>query len=399
MMDPKYIEKTPYGLGFSAVFFQDSLRNYFADPNLEVISATYSPSASDKMAWSPKFPKAGEHPIGVQRYELSFKTKGTTKTLFVIAKSKISDARYLQVISGAFEKCGIKPDRPVIDYLSQLEFAHLNLKEVAIYNMQRTYPAFRDNMPWCYGTFVDDKGDICVIIMQYLEDDWLSLNPFDTSKWDQSSVELMIDALAAMHAVWYRRDKEVAKINGFENVLTSEKMQRFMPYWQALVNAASATGLPFLTPADNTFHQHIIDTIPTWRGAIDAMDKTLTQNDCVPKNTALENKNGIKKVYIYDWEIATVHVPQRDPAEFLSYVLPENFDLQLLTHYMERHRTKLEQATNSKIDGQQWKLGFKYAAQDFLLQRVLPQLPFEKLEARNIKKVYQSTRRMIELLS
>lgn len=73
MLNKGYIKTTPYGLGFSELFFEDNLKKYFSDPSLEVLSAEYSPSASDKMAWSAKHPKQGDHPIGVQRYKISFK--------------------------------------------------------------------------------------------------------------------------------------------------------------------------------------------------------------------------------------------------------------------------------------------------------------------------------------
>lgn len=101
---------------------------------------------------------------------------------------------------------------------------------------------------------------------------------------------------------------------------------------------------------------------------------------------------------VYDWEIATIHIPQRDIVEFLSYVLPENFDSTLLGNYIERHRIKLSETTKLAIDATQWRHGFQYALYDYLIQRIFPQIPFEKLEARNIAKVYNNARRMMALL-
>lgn len=398
MLKPGYVKTTRYGLEFSELFFQDSLKKYFSDPNIEVLSAKYSPSAADKVAWSAKHPKEGDQPIGVQRYEIHFKKNGKIENQFVIAKSKISDSHYLQVISGAFEKCGIQTVPPVIDYLSQLEFSNLNRKETAVYNMQRSFEAFRHSMPLCYGTYLDEEGDDCVLILQCLDEEWLSLDPNDVSMWNQNAIETLIDSISPMHAVWYKKEKEIAKIKGFENLFNVDKMQQFMPYWIALADAVKATNLPFLTKEDYLFHTHLIETIPEWRSKIDVMDKTLVQNDCVPKNVALCNQNGKKKVLIYDWEIATVHIPQRDIVEFLSYVLPENFDAKLLKSYIERHRIQLNEATKQTINASEWQLGFKYALYDYLIQRVFPQIPFELLEARNIAKVYHNARRMMLLL-
>lgn len=399
MINPNYLEATSYGLKFSVKFFQDTLQHYFSDATVEVISATYIPSAIDKVAWSPKNSGDGKHPIGVHRYELTVKKNGYVEKKYIITKSKISDCDYLKVISGAFEKCGIHTERPIIDYLSQLEFANLNVKEVAIYNMQLANKAFQDFMPTCYGTYLTEAGDVCVLILECLEEDGLSLNPFDTSKWDQEAIEAVIKAYAAMHAVWYNKEEQIAKIKGFENVLNTEKMISFMPYWRALAKAALTADLPFLAEPDYDFHEHIIKTIPHWRSQIDLMHKTLIQNDCSLKNIAVYNKEGHKKAYIYDWEIATIHIPQRDIIEFLSYALPEKFESEILKRYLEMHRVQLSQVIQENIDSSQWLLGGLYAAQDFLLQRVLPQLPFEKLEPRNVKKIYQNTRRIIDLLN
>lgn len=398
MLKQGYVKTTHYGLEFSELFFQDCLKKYFSDPNIQVLSAKYSPSAADKVAWSAKHPKEGDHPIGVQRYEIHFKKNGKIENQFVIAKSKISDSHYLQVISTAFEKCGIQTVPPVIDYLSQLEFSNLNRKETAVYNMQRSFEAFRHSMPLCYGTYLDEEGDVCVLILQCLDEEWLSLDPNDVSMWNQNAIETLIDGISPMHAVWYKKEKEIAKIKGFENLFNVDKMQQFIPYWIALADAVKATNLPFITKEDYLFHTHLIETIPEWRSKIDVMDKTLVQNDCVPKNVALCNQNGKKKVLIYDWEIATVHIPQRDIVEFLSYVLPENFDAKLLKSYIERHRNQLSEATKQTINASEWQLGFKYALYDYLIQRVFPQIPFELLEARNIAKVYHNARRMMLLL-
>lgn len=187
------------------------------------------------------------------------------------------------------------------------------------------------------------------------------------------------------------------KIPGFGNRLDAVKMQQLMPYWLALADAVKLAQLPFLQVEDYAFHSRLIQDIPIWRAQIDTMKKTLVQNDCVPKNVAFSENE--RQIYVYDWEIATIHLPQRDAVEFLSYVLPTDFDAKLLLHYLDQHRLQLAEATKTRIAEEEWQLGFKYCLYDFLIQRVLPQLVFEKLEARNIANVYANVRKMITLLS
>ncbi|WP_019218084.1 phosphotransferase family protein, partial [Legionella tunisiensis] len=282
--------------------------------------------------------------------------------------------------------------------LSQLEFAHVNRKEAALYTMQQTYPAFQQYLPFSYGTYVSENGDACVLVLQCLDEEWLSLDPFDVAKWNQQAIESLISTLAKLHAVWYQKETEVAKIPGFGNRLDAAKMQQLMPYWLALADAVKQAQLPFLQAEDYDFHTRLIQDIPTWRKQIDAMKKTLVQNDCVPKNVAL-SKQDDRKIYVYDWEIATIHLPQRDTVEFLSYVLPAQFDAKLLLYYLEQHRLQLAEVAKTRIAEKEWQLGFKYCLYDFLIQRILPELVFEKLEARNIANVYANVRKMITLLS
>ncbi|KTD16009.1 3-hydroxy-3-methylglutaryl coenzyme A reductase-like protein [Legionella lansingensis] len=397
-MKKNFVNKTDYGLVFTEYFFQCCLQKQFDDPHLIVDIAEYAPSASESMAHEIKNPKSGDHPIGVQRYNLSFLKNGEIKHVVVIAKSKISEQNYLQIITGAFETCGIKTRQPLISYLSQLEFENVNRKEIMIYEMQKDHAAFQQYLPSSYGTYLSEDGRVCVLILQYLKEEYLSLDLFNFEKWDQIAIDGFIDAISQLHAVWYGREKEVAKIPGFENVLDLNKMQQFMPYWLALLAAVEQAKPPFMQASDYDLHHELLIDLTTWRGQIDAMKKTLVHNDCVPKNVGINLTDGEKQIYVYDWELATVHLPQRDVVEFLSYVLPRDFSLELLTHYIERQRIKLAETTGENIHKQEWVLGFKYSIYDYLIQRIMPQIVFEKLEARNIEKVYANARRMMALL-
>lgn len=100
---------------------------------------------------------------------------------------------------------------PILDYLSQLEFSNLNRKEITIYNMQHSFEAFQYAMPLCYGTYLDEQEEACVLILECLDEEWLSLDPFNTSKWDQTAIEALIDAIAPMHAVWYKKKKRLLR--------------------------------------------------------------------------------------------------------------------------------------------------------------------------------------------
>ncbi|CEK09355.1 hypothetical protein [Legionella hackeliae] len=398
-MKENFVQTSDFGLLFTKDFFEFCLRRQLNDPELTVTDVSYIPSTSEKMALELKHPKKGDHPIGVQRYNLSIVKQHKKETLSLIVKSKIGEQQYLQAITQAFEKCGIITSIPLLEYMSQLEFMYVNSKEIAVYDMQKEHLPFRKFMPTCYGYYLDEEHQICVLMLHYLSDDYLSLDPFDVEKWNQEAIDYFIDTISQLHAVWYDNVTELSKISYLQNVLDASKMQAFLPYWQALAKAVETADLSFLQDTDHAFHYQLINDIPKWRPHIDRMKKTLVQNDCVPKNVGLKLHDNVKEVYIFDWEITTIHIPQRDSVEFLAYVLPGSFDNDLLNHYINRHRQSLALHSQENIDKEEWRLGFLYSAYDYLIQRVFPQLVFEKLEARNIEKIYKNTRRIIKLLS
>jgi hydroxymethylglutaryl-CoA reductase (NADPH) len=54
------------------------------------------------------------------------------------------------------------------------------------------------------------------------------------------------------------------------------------------------------------------------------MPKTLIYNDVQIRNLAMRQLGQKWKLCLFDWEVATTHIPQRDLVEFLSYVISKN---------------------------------------------------------------------------
>ena len=98
------------------------------------------------------------------------------------------------------------------------------------------------------------------------------------------------------------------------------------------------------------------------------MPRTLVHNDFNPRNIALR-ADGLQLV-AYDWELATIHVPQRDLAELLAFTMPRDVEAQRIEHHVELHRTALEQAAGVDLDPGLWRRGYRLALRDFSLTRL-----------------------------
>jgi aminoglycoside phosphotransferase (APT) family kinase protein len=113
-----------------------------------------------------------------------------------------------------------------------------------------------------------------------------------------------------------------------------------------------------------------VRAVPEWRGALDSHPRTLIHNDFNPRNIALRRDAGRLRLVAYDWELATVGVPQRDLAEFLCFVLPEDVSLARVTAAVDAHRGQLERLSGTPLDAGRWRAGFMDALSEVLVARL-----------------------------
>ena len=134
----------------------------------------------------------------------------------------------------------------------------------------------------------------------------------------------------------------------------------------------------FLTNRVKVMEYAIDSIIPIW-SILDSSPKTMTHNDCNPRNICIRipqgsstytlhgsgSSNGVeaysagtnggfipysdhRTMCLYDWELATIDVPQHDLAEFLAFTLqpstPLATRLELIEFYRKhlQHYTKME---------------------------------------------------------
>jgi aminoglycoside phosphotransferase (APT) family kinase protein len=100
------------------------------------------------------------------------------------------------------------------------------------------------------------------------------------------------------------------------------------------------------------------------------MARTLIHNDFNPRNLALRRTAAGPRLCAYDWELATLGLPQYDLAELLCFVLPLEHRLEEANHYLESHRQALAQATGRSIECEPWRRGFVLSLEELILNRL-----------------------------
>jgi hypothetical protein len=178
-----------------------------------------------------------------------------------------------------------------------------------------------------------------------------------------------LTGIAQVHAIWYGREQELVSQGWIGPAMTAEKMADMSDLWTALADFASPhfsqwTGADYLSLANR-----LISSVQQWWKPLEQMPRTLIHNDFNPRNIAFREGDGSLRLCAYDWELASLAVPQRDLAELLCFVLPRSFSMDTVRHYVDVHRRALQRATGASIEADSWELGFQRSLYDLILNR------------------------------
>ncbi|WP_394839217.1 phosphotransferase [Pendulispora rubella] len=225
----------------------------------------------------------------------------------------------------------------------------------------QTEPRLTRHMPAIYDAYRDPSRGAFVLVMEYLRDvEWL-----DASQWERAHVEAALDAAASIHSVWYGRERELLEQPWLGVPPSSERMLEAMPLWLAL-----AEYLPSDLASDLVEARDAITSLGEWWPVFEQQPRTLIHNAFNPANLGFAGKT---LVIACDWELATLHVPQRDLAELLVHTLPMQRaepDREEVAHYVEYHRRALERATGRAIDESMWRAGFSASLRELAIHRI-----------------------------
>ena len=100
------------------------------------------------------------------------------------------------------------------------------------------------------------------------------------------------------------------------------------------------------------------------------MPQTLIHNDFNPRNVALRRDSIGLRLSAFDWELATIGAPQRDLAEFLSFVLPTGRVARTIARWVERYRSLLAAESGVAFPREEWEAGFRAALCELLVDRL-----------------------------
>jgi hypothetical protein len=277
------------------------------------------------------------------------------------------DAEVMLMMQSMAAACG----RGVADaharFRTETGFAACHQRELAIYEQRD--PRFVTHVPAVYDIVRDDAREAFVLVLERLSDIRLLDSADDPSGWTGADVEAALRGAGALHAIWMGREAELLCQPWIGIPPTARRMAAMRPLWDALIEHAAVEFPWLMTDADVARHRVLVASLPTWWSELEAMPRTLIHNDFNPRNVALRDRAGRPTLCAYDWELATVHVPQHDAAELLAFVLQPDVEASEVLHYLEVHRRAVAAAGAAVPDARRWRAGFALAARDLLVNR------------------------------
>ena len=341
----------------------------------------------------------GRKHVGMQVMELEL---ATGERVPAVVKSKATDREVLTAFGAMSALLG--PDLAVSWRLNEhhLGFLGLHTRELGL--AQREELSIAALRPTTYGVWDVAEREIAVLVMEYLGEDVILMDTADTAgAWSAEDITAALTGIAAVHAEFLGRPEVVTAQDWFGPVPTLEEHAAAMPMYLAVTDHA-ADEYPDWFPEDRAaLWRACISHHPTVRQRLSRRPQTLIHHDFNTRNSAIRLTPHGRKLVLWDWELATEDVPQRDVAEFLAFSLTDQVEWAELEGYMEIHRTALANHAGQPLDDPaavtQYRQDFADALLSFASTRLLHYvMANEARDFRFLGRLIATTARMLELL-
>lgn len=353
-------------------FFEQMMRKQLEDDSIRVLAAKSIESQDMETSIITQMTGEKSHKvIGHMPYELEYEAEGQVRQkVRVMVKSKPTSGEVVNMFNNMAAMCDARLASEYNKHKETIGFKGCDSRELAV--LSQKDERFTPYVPKIYGTFEDKNREIFLIVEEHLENTELMDSADDISGWTEEHIKAAIDGITSCHAIWYGREQELLEQPWLDYVHTKEGMKEKERLWELLAAHAEEEFPEWILHSDMNDYRNVLHKIDYWWGQIESMPKTLIHNDFNPRNiTFRRDENDELRVCAYDWELATIGLPQHDLAELLVFTIPEeDANMENIAKFVEYHRLKLEEATGQSIDAEQWMRGFMYAFRDLMVNRL-----------------------------
>lgn len=366
---PRRPSDDPGAQRVDAEFFGGILRRFYGDDTIKVSHVARISRASEHSILTELTSWRYGRASGLSRYRLMVESRrpAAPGALDVMVKVKPRDEEVIAVGERVARLCGEEIGRAYARFRDRLGLAGCHVREIGVY--EQSDPRFRRHTPVLFGSRRDDDRNAWILILEYLADVVLMDSADDVSGWRREHVEATVHGLAQLQAIWYGRETDLMRQPWLGPVLSAGDMEQMSGLWEALAEHAAPLFSDWVGSDIRARQAGLVADVGHRHRVLETMPRTLIHNDFNPRNLALRRTDTGFRLCAYDWELATLGVPQHDLAELLCFVLIPGVSADEVAHYLDLHRVDLEHATGRSIAPAAWRLGFRLALEDLLLNR------------------------------
>ncbi len=220
-------------------------------------------------------------------------------------------------------------------------------------------PALASHRPRHLGTQVDEAEGRRWLLMEDLGDLELMDSADRPEDWTDAHLSAAVEGLASIHAAYLGRADELEGAPWIGAPPTPDRLRNLAPFWRALT-ASAAEDFHGWSGVDL---EGVLDEL--LEDAPSGTPRTLIHGDFNPRNVGFRRSDTGPSLVAYDWELATLDVPQRDLVELLAFVGPADPE-----RWVEAHRVALERASGIPLDREAWARDAARARHALLVTRL-----------------------------
>jgi thioester reductase-like protein len=289
----------------------------------------------------------------------------------VVVKIKPQDCEAIAVGEALAQICDERVASACSRFSERLGLTNSHVREIGIY-AQRD-PRFLAHAPRAFGADANPEHGVWTLVLERISNARLQNTASRPHLWMTADIDCAIEGLAALQAIWHAREADVRALPWIGYIPEPADMPQMADLWFALADHAEPWFASWTAGAGasmRSIQRRLIWSVDRWWQTLADQPRTLVHNDFNPRNICLRSDGCRWRLLAYDWELATLGAPQRDLAELLCFVLAPSSSDADIDYWIERHRTRLEQATCRPIDPRQWQEGFRAALYDLLISRL-----------------------------
>lgn len=355
----------------SPSFFEPGLRAAHADPGLKVtavepLSVVLGSSIVTELTARKVSKLVGLFPLRLAHSRAG----GPAGTTDVLVKVKPLDEEVILMVNSMAAMCGPTLAAAHAKLRHRTGFAGCHVRELALYEVRD--PRLRRHTPRVFQTLRDDAREAFVLVLERLEGMALMDTADDPSGWTPEAIAAVARGLGEVHAVWLGREDELRTEPWLGATPSAAAMVEMTELWDALAVHALTEFPELVGQKECELSRWLVRNLGEWWPLLEEHPRTLIHNDFNPRNVCLRKDPeapGGWRLCAYDWELATLHLPQHDLAEFLCFVLPPDTEFAVLDGYLEVHRRALEAASGRALDRERWRDGFFLCIRDLVVNR------------------------------